>query len=168
MNKWNTSQSEFPSNPHAGATINNKSDTNHISQSQPLHQRDDKSLGTAPSQQTTQTTYSKFNYARRMQKDNQTRATTQPSLSATHTSRFYDIEAAIQRHQDGFQTVAPGSIQYWRGGSGSLHQPRQSAMLRPKVFISICELNPSNKCKISELNQRPPYNSFAKRPHCTK
>jgi hypothetical protein len=71
-----------------------------------LH-RDDVSLGTAQSQQTNQTTFSKFNYARRMLAtgDDQTMATTQPSISATNTSCFDEMEAEIHRHQEALQSV---------------------------------------------------------------
>ena len=100
-NLWNTSTSEFPTNPH----LKQPSVNPNISPS-PTQERDDTSLGTA-SQQTSQTpTFSKFNYARRMtSSDDHTMATTQLSLSATQSSKFDEMEAAILQQQAEYKTV---------------------------------------------------------------
>ena len=92
---------EYPINPPS-TTANTRTPGPPL----PQTSRDDTSLGTAPSMQTTPTTFSKFNYARRMAaSDDQTVATTQPSISATNNSRFDEMEAEIQKHQAEFKTV---------------------------------------------------------------
>jgi hypothetical protein len=98
---WNTSQSAFPINPHLQQPSNNPN----ISPSPPTP-RDDTSLGMASQPTSQSTTFSKFNYARRMTSgDDHTMATTQPSLSATQSSKFDEMEAAILQQQAEYKTV---------------------------------------------------------------
>lgn len=104
VNPWNTVPPPptpilpRPSNPATSTTYNPPSKRN--------PPQDDTSIGTAQSQHTNQTTYSKFNYARRMLTgDDQTMATTQPSISATANAKFDEMEAEILRHQAEFKSV---------------------------------------------------------------
>ena len=108
-NLWHNSPSEFPPNTQQSPAASNNQNHKPINISQspsPHPQRDDTSLGTASQQTSQNTTFSKFNYARRMTTgDDNTMATTQLSLSATHISRFDEMEATILRQQEEYKTV---------------------------------------------------------------